>query len=56
MRLFLTAGPAFVLAALLTGQLTPSPHWQVVKADIHQAQPQAKVKAELQALFHPGKV
>ena len=56
MRFILTAGPAFVLAALLTGHLTPSPHWQAVRADLHQAQPQAKVKAELQALFHQGKV
>ena len=56
MRFFLSAGPALVLAALLTGQLTPAPHWAVVKADLHQAQPQARMKAELAALFHPGKV
>ena len=56
MRLLLTAGPAFVFAALLTGHLTHSPHWQAVKADLHQAQPQARVNAELGALFHPGKV
>jgi hypothetical protein len=56
MRTILTAGTAFVLAALLTGHLTPGPHWRAVRADLHQAQPQAKVKAELGALFHSGKV
>ena len=56
MRTLLTAGLAFVLAALLTGQLTPSTHWRAVQADIHQAQPQARMKAEFRALFHPGKV
>ena len=56
MRIILTAGAAFVLAALLTGQLTPSPHWRAVKADLDQAQPQARMRVELQALFHPGRV
>ena len=56
MRTILTAAAAFVLAALLTGQLTPSPHWKAVAADLHQAQPQAKVKAELHALLDQGKV
>lgn len=56
MRFLFTAGPAFVLAALVTGHLTPASHWQAVKVDLQQAQPQARMKAELQALFHPGKV
>lgn len=55
MRFLFAAGPAFAVAALLTGRLTLSPHWQDVRADLHQAQPQARVKAELGALFHPGK-
>ena len=40
------AGTAFVLVALVTGTMPPlSPHWRAVAADLHQAQPQAKVKA-----------
>jgi hypothetical protein len=45
------AAVAFVLAALISGSLTVGPRWRVVAEDIHQAQPQAKVKAELRALF-----
>ena len=42
---------AFVLAALISGSLTLGPRWRVVAEEIHRAQPQAKVKAELHALF-----
>ena len=52
MRTFFKAGLAFVFAALLTGKLTPAPHWRVVQDDLHQAQPQAKVKAQIAALLH----
>ena len=59
MRTILTAAAAFILVAVVTGRLTPSPHWRDVAADLHQAQPQAQVKAqvkaELYALFQ-GKV
>jgi hypothetical protein len=51
MRTILTAAAAFTLVAVVTGHLTPGPHWRDVAADLHQAQPQAKVKAELHALF-----
>ncbi len=51
MRTLLTAAAAFVLAALMTGQLTPSPHWQAVAADLHQAQPQARMSTEFHALI-----
>jgi hypothetical protein len=47
----LKAGSAFVLAALFTGTMPPlSPHWRAAAADLHQAEPQAKVKA---AVFAP---
>ncbi len=52
MHVVLKAGVAFVLAALITGQITPSPRWRDVAADLHQAQPQAKVKAQIAALLH----
>jgi hypothetical protein len=45
------AAAAFVLVALISGSLTLGPRWRVVAEDIHQAQPQAKVMAELRALF-----
>jgi len=46
------AGTAFVLAALITGTMPPlSPHWRAVAADLHQAEPQAKVKAAVFALL-----
>ena len=48
----LKAGTAFVLAALATGTLPPlSPHWRAVAADLHQAEPQAKVKAAVFSLL-----
>jgi hypothetical protein len=50
MRTLLTAATAFVLAALMTGQLTPGPHWAAVTADLHQAQPQARMTTEFHAL------
>jgi hypothetical protein len=44
------ATTAFVFAALITGQVPAlSPHWRAVAADLHQAQPQAKVEAKVQA-------
>jgi hypothetical protein len=51
MRFVLQAGVAFVLAALITGQMPPlSPRWQAVKADLHQAQPQVRLKAQIATL------
>jgi len=51
MRILLQAGVAFVLAALITGQMPPlSPRWLAVKADLHQAQPQARLKAQIATL------
>ncbi len=56
MSVLCKAGAAFVVAALLTGNLPPlSPHWRAVAADLHQAQPQAKVKAAVFSLFHNKK-
>jgi hypothetical protein len=56
MSILFKAGVAFVFAALLTGNFPPlSPHWRVVAADLHQAQPQAKVKATVFSLFHNKK-
>ena len=52
MSILFKAGVAFVFAALLTGNFPPlSPHWRAVAADLHQAQPQAKVKATVISLF-----
>ena len=46
------AGTAFVLALLITGTMPPlSPHWRAVAADLHQAKPQAKVKAAVFSLL-----
>lgn len=56
MSILFKAGAAFVFAALVTGSLPPlSPHWRVVAADLHQAEPQAKVKAAVFSLFHNKK-
>jgi hypothetical protein len=52
MRLIFKAGAAFVLALLVTGKIHPDPHWRAVAAELHQAQPQAEVKAQASALFH----
>ena len=53
---FFKAGAALVLAALITGTMPPlSPHWRAVAADLHQAAPQAKVKAAVFSLLHGGK-
>jgi hypothetical protein len=50
------AGVAFVLAALITGTLPSlSPQWRAVAADLHQAEPQAKVKAAVFSLLHGKK-
>jgi hypothetical protein len=50
------AGTAFVFAALITGQLPAlSPHWRAVAADLHQAQPRARVQAAVLSLLG-GKV
>jgi hypothetical protein len=47
---------AFALAALITGTMPPlSPHWRAVAADLHQAMPQAKVKAAVLTLLHGRK-
>jgi hypothetical protein len=52
----LKAGSAFALVALTTGTVPPlSPHWRAVTADLHQAMPQAKVKAAVMTLFHGEK-
>ena len=56
MSIFFTAGAAFAFAALLSGNIPPlSPRWRAVAADLHQAQPQAKVKAAVFSLFHNKK-
>ena len=56
MSVLFKAGAAFVFAALLTGYLPPlSPEWRAVAADLHQAQPQAKVKASVISLFQNKK-
>jgi hypothetical protein len=49
------AAVAFVVAALISGSLTLGPRWRVVAEDIHQAQPQAKVKAAFLSLFQDKK-
>jgi hypothetical protein len=49
----LKAGAAF---APITGTIPPlSPHWRAVAADLHQATPQAKVKAAVFSLLQGGK-
>jgi len=49
----LNAGAAF---ALITGTMPPlRPHWRAVAADLHQATPQAKVRAAFFSLFQGGK-
>ena len=46
------AGTAIVLIALLTGHMPSlSPRWRAVATQIHQAEPQAKVKAAVHALL-----
>jgi hypothetical protein len=56
MRIFIQAGAAFVAVALATGTLPPlSPHWRAVAAELHQAQPRAKVKAGFLSLFQDKK-
>jgi hypothetical protein len=56
MSYLLKAGMAFALVALITGTMPPlSPHWRAVAADLHQAMPQAKVKAAVLSLFHSEK-
>lgn len=56
MSVLFKAGVAFVFAALLTGNFPPlSPQWRAVAADLHQAEPQAKVKAAVFSLFHTKK-
>jgi hypothetical protein len=50
MRTILTAAAAFTCAALMTGQLSPGPHWAAVAADLHRAQPQARMSNAFHAL------
>jgi len=51
------ASTAFVFAALITGQLPLlSPHWRAVAADLHKAQPRAKVHAAVLSWLRAGKV
>ena len=51
------AATAFVFAALITGQMPAlDPHWRAVAADLHQAQPRAKVEAAVLSLFARGRV
>jgi hypothetical protein len=46
------AGTAIVLIALITGHMPSlSPRWRAVAADLHQALPQAKVKAAVHSLL-----
>jgi hypothetical protein len=48
----LRAGTAMVLIALITGHMPSlSPRWRAVAAELHQAEPQAKVKAAVQSLL-----
>jgi hypothetical protein len=56
MRIFFQAGAAFVAVALATGTVPPlSPHWRAVAAELHQAQPRAKVEAGILSLFQDKK-
>ena len=56
MSIIFKAGAAFFIAAVMTGALPPlSPHWRAVAADLHQAEPQAKVKAAVFGLLHGKK-
>ena len=56
MSLLFRAAPAFFLAALTTGHVpTLNPHWRAVAADLAQARPQARLKAETLSLFHGAK-
>jgi hypothetical protein len=53
MQTLFKAGTAFFLAALITGHVPPlSPHWRAVAADLHQAEPQAKVKGAVLSMLH----
>src|SRR3954466_7028579 len=46
------AGTAIVLIAVITGHMPSlSPRWRAVAADLHQAKPQAKVKAAVHSLL-----
>jgi hypothetical protein len=52
MSVLFKAGAAFFCAALLSGNLPPlSPQLRAVAADLHQVEPQAKVKAAVFSLF-----
>ena len=56
MSVLFKAAAAFAFAALLSGNFPPlSPQWRAVAADLHQAEPQAKVKAAVFSLFHNKK-
>lgn len=50
------AGTALVLAALIAGHMPPkTPRLREIAAELHQAQPQAQVKAGIAALFQARK-
>jgi hypothetical protein len=52
MSIIFKAGAAFFMVAVMTGALPPlSPHWRAVAADLHQAGPQAQVKAAVLSLL-----
>lgn len=56
MSVLFKAIAAFAFAALISGNLPPlSPQWRAVAADLHQAEPQAKLKAAVFSLFQNKK-
>ena len=56
MQTLFKAGTAFFVAALMTGHMPPlSPHWRAVASDLHQAEPQAKVKGAVLSMLHTAK-
>jgi hypothetical protein len=56
MSLLFRAAPALFFAALITGHVPSlNPHWRAVAADLAQAQPEARLKAEALSLFHGAK-
>ena len=60
MQLFFKAGAAFLLAAFFHGALPPpGPRWRDVAEELRQAQPQARLQAQLgtgmrKLLFRPA--
>jgi hypothetical protein len=58
MRFLLNAAAGFAFAAWIlgTGPFAgpPNPHWDVVKADLAAARPQARLAAQAESLFPAG--